>query len=559
EKAGFTDAIEVRQQPDNAEWDPEDINYNTIRWITAGAGMAIGPSRVNPLTGEILDADILIDADFTQYPQELLETFRRDGVAALVGGLPDLKEYERRQSLLPAWMQHAENCTCQLQQGAARELALGTSILAARSTDPAEVDRIIAQTLKNVAMHEVGHTLGLRHNFKGSTWHTLAEINDPQKTRTEGSVASVMDYTAVNIVTKDQKQGDYHPTTIGPYDIWAIEYGYKSLGGGGPDAELPALAKVAARSAEPALEFSTDEDTRSIDPDPLSNRFDLGSDPLEFARQRAKLVTEQMPGLVERVTKQGEGYDQARRSFSILLATHGSAMFIAARTIGGVVVHRHHKGDPGAKPPFEVVDATRQREALKLIEQQVFNDQPFQFSPDLYNHLATPQWSHWGSHVSMRPDYPVHEVIGVWQQLILSELLSPLTLTRLHDSELKVPADKDAFTTAELLQRLTAAIYGDVTNLKAGDYTVRKPAVSSLRRSLQREYLKQLGNVALGNSEAPDDCQTVAYAELTKLEAQIRKVLKSKTKLDSYTQAHLEETAARIGKIRDARLTVTRP
>ncbi|MCE9548575.1 MAG: DUF5117 domain-containing protein, partial [Planctomycetia bacterium] len=151
EKAGFTDAIEVRQQPDNADWDPEDINYNTIRWITAGAGMAIGPSRVNPLTGEILDADILIDADFTQYPQELLETFRRDGVAALVGGLPDLKEYERRQSLLPAWMQHAENCTCQLQQGAARELALGTSILAARSTDPAEVDRIIAQTLKNVA------------------------------------------------------------------------------------------------------------------------------------------------------------------------------------------------------------------------------------------------------------------------------------------------------------------------------------------------------------------------------------------------------------------------
>lgn len=560
EQAGFVDAIEVRQQPDSAEWDPEDINYNTVRWITAGAGLAIGPSRVNPATGEILDADILIDADFTQFPQELIETIERGDAASLIGGPLSLHEYDRQQTQLPPWMQRAQCECCQIHQGLARELALGQTVAAARGATSEEVEKLVMQTLKKVAMHEVGHTLGLRHNFKASTWRTLEEINDVEKTRAEGSVASVMDYVAVNIMPEGAKQGDFYPTTIGPYDMWAIQYGYQPLKGGSPDAELSELAKIASRSAEPQHAFSTDEDTRSIDPDPLSHRFDLGSDLLQFARSRARLVAEQMPGLVERVTKPGENYDQARRSFSILLATHGMAMHGASRLVGGVVVNRHHKGDPGAKAPYEVVDVKQQREALALIEENVLSDKPFQFSPELYNHLATPLWIHWGSQLPRRPDYPVHEVIGVWQNMVLLQLLSPLTLTRLHDSELKVPAEQDALTTAELLQRLTRAVYAELDKLPEGPFTNRKPAISSVRRDLQRSYLRQVSRLALGETGAPDDCQTVAYAELTALEGRIRKVLKvNKGKWDTYTRAHLEESAARIQKVRDARLTVTQP
>ncbi len=134
------------------------------------------------------------------------------------------------------------------------------------------------QGLKEVAMHEVGHTLGLRHNFKASTMLALEDINDPEKTKDTGLAGSVMDYTPVNIVPKGVTQGDYFSTTIGPYDMWAIEYGYKPLSGG-TEGEVAELKKIAARSGEPGLAYATDEDTRGIDPDPLVEPFRPGQRP----------------------------------------------------------------------------------------------------------------------------------------------------------------------------------------------------------------------------------------------------------------------------------------
>ena len=121
---------------------------------------------------------------------------------------------------------------------------------------------------------------------------------------------------------------------------------------------------------------------------------------------------------------------------------------------------------------------------------------------------------------------PVHEVDRVtWQDRILQQLLSPLTLQRISDSELKVPADQDAFTAAELIHGLTASIFAEAEKLPSGDFTNRKPAISSLRRNLQRLYLKRLSELAMGDTQAPDDCQTIAYSELKSLEERINKVL----------------------------------
>jgi hypothetical protein len=554
EKAGFANAIEVRQQEEKDTWDPEDIRYNTFRWITAGAGFAMGPSRVNPSTGQILDADVIFDADFLQFWKQEYENFTPEAIAAMTGGPLDLKGYQ--EQFKNEGPMHCEEC--QLRHGLARELAFGSAVLAGRTTNPADREKLIMQGLKEVTMHEIGHTLGLRHNFKASTMLTIEEMNDPAKTKDTGLTGSVMDYAPANLMPKAMNQGDYFSTTIGPYDMWAIEYGYKPLSGG-TDGEEVELKKIASRGSDPALSYATDEDTRGIDPDPLSNRFDMGKDPIAYARLRAQLVAEQWPKVIEETAKAGEGYQKVRQVFGILLTNHGRAMHFVSRFVGGVYVNRAHKGDANAQAPFVVVDPVKQREALTLLEEQVFSDKPFQFPPALYNYLASTRWSHWGSRIPLRNDYPVHDVIAMWQDRILEQLLSGLTLDRLHDSELYLPPEQDALTTAELIERLTKAIFSEIDKMPEGEFTNRKPAISSLRRNLQRDYFKRLSQLAMGQTDAPQDCQTVAYSQLSTLEGRINNVLKSNSKLDSYSRAHLEETASRIHKVLDARLNLASP
>ena len=572
EKAGIVNAIEVRQQPDNADWDPEDINYNTFRWITAGAGFAMGPSRVNPLTGQILDADIIFDADFIRYWKTELETFTPESVAAMTGGPIDLESYRSSLAQIAPAHRHSPHCRCELDHGMSREMAFGsTAMLAAASPTfdlAKEQEKLIMQGLKEVAMHEVGHTLGLRHNFKASTLLKVEELNDTDKTKETGLTASVMDYNPTNIAGKGQKQGHYFSQTIGPYDYWVIEYGYRPVSGGA-EAEAAALKKIAARAAEPQLAYATDEDTRGIDPDPLTNRFDFGAEPLDFAKSRSQLIEGLWPGLVDRVTKPGDGYQRARQAFGVLLGNYGSSLFFASRYVGGLYVNRDHKGDPNGRAPFVVVPAEKQRAALKLLSERMFNDKPFAFPPELYNYLAATRWSHWGMRDQERIDYAVHEVIGMWQDRVLDYLLSSLTLKRLYDSELKVPADQDAMTVAELFKTLTDSVFVELDGLKPGTYTNRKPAVSSLRRNLQRSYVRRLSNIAVGpqptagggmsSSSVPDDCQTLAFAKLREIREKIIKALKADPKLDEYTKNHLIETDERIRRVLEMQLTTARP
>src|SRR5438445_5488629 len=335
ERIGFKDAIEVKQQPDNADWDPADVRYSTIRWFAGypDPGFAQGPSRVNPLTGEVYDADIRFDAGMTRF-------FRRE-INEYVNpvGMPWLDE-QRRPFLAP-W-HNGPTEFCDIMQGAVRDAEFAFDLLMARGMDPQspEAEKFIHDYLVEIAAHEVGHTLGLRHNFRASTIHTLDQAQDAELTEKEGLTGSGMDYIPTNISAHGQRQGQYHQTTLGPYDYWAIEYAYKPIAASTPDEELPELAKIAARASEPLLAYDTDEDAGigggPFDMDPAVNRFDFGTDPLKFYAQRVKLADEIRGNMELKLEKPGEGYQVLRRSFNGALGEEGCGLYLGSNDIGCV-------------------------------------------------------------------------------------------------------------------------------------------------------------------------------------------------------------------------------
>lgn len=568
EKLGFSNAIDVRQQLDEDDWDPEDVRYNTFRWITAGAGFAMGPSRVNPMTGQILDADIIFDSDFLTSWKQQYETFTAADAAALMGhdvdaGLTPFGAALKRGHAHDAGRQ------CDYCLGMQQQIGFTAAVLTVRGDIAAPgqglPDELIAQGLKEVVMHEVGHTLGLRHNFKASSWKSLADIDDPVKSVSEGTVASVMDYTPTNIAPKGAKQGLYYPTTIGPYDYWAIEYGYKQIAGD----EAAELKKIASRSAEPGLDYATDEDTRGgVDSDPLVNRFDFSKDPIEFARRQTKNSAELWSKVVERAVGDGDGYQRARQAFGMLLGEYWRTLSFVARYPGGIYVHRDHKGDANGRAPFQPVEAAKQRDAMKLLAEGAFN-LPALPPPEVLNALAATRWSHWGMREPSRLDYPVHGQIELMQSRILSQLLATSTMARLHDGELKVAGDADAYTLAEHLRSIVDAIFTEWrAEAKPGEYSNRKPYISSIRRNLQRTALKRLAglvNAPAGNPLAillgggggalPEDARTLVRMHLTDLDKQITALLGAKDlKLDDYTKAHLLDSQERIRKLLTAQI-----
>ena len=578
EKLGYDNAIEVQQQKDTDTWDPEDVNYNTFRWITANAGFAMGPSRVNPMTGQILDADIIFDADFLTSWKQQYETFTAADAATLMGQPLNVPAGQKADPNAVAFETairqggHSQGLDghCNYCIGMQQQMGFAMAVLTTRgdiaAPGPGLPDELIAQGLKEVVMHEVGHTLGLRHNFKASAWKTLAEIDDPVKAAAEGTVASVMDYTPTNMAPKGAKQGLYYPQTIGPYDYWAIEYGYKHIDG----SDAAELKKIASRSAEPGLDYATDEDTRGgIDSDPLVNRFDFSKDPLEFARRQTKNSSELWSKVVERAVADGDGYQRARQAFGMLLNEYWRTLSFVARYPGGIYVHRDHKGDANGRIPFKPVEAAKQRDAMALLNAAAFNMPPLP-PPDVLNSLAATRWSHWGLREPRRLDYPVHGQIELMQGNILSQLLSSSTLARLSDSELKQPPDADTYTLAEHLRTIVDGIFREWREApKPGEYTNSKPYVASLRRNLQRTALKRLAGMLNASSSSailiifgggssgsvPEDARTLVRMHLSDLDKQISVLLGAQgVKLDDYSRAHLQDSQERIRKLLQAQV-----
>ena len=536
EKIGFQNAIVVKQMPDDANWDPADTRYNTIRWFAGvGATFAIGPSRANPFTGQIYDADI-------GFSEGIIRSVRRSGEEFVA---PVFPPPQTTRLPMPAWWGHDNAGTCDYADGLAQQAAFGINVLETRGAwSPAVEEKLMRQFIIEVTAHEVGHTLGLRHNFRASTILKPDELNDVAKTGTIGQSASVMDYNPIIIAAKGEKQGDFVPVTLGPYDYWAIEYAYRPIAGD----EKAELAKMASRAADPMLPYSTDEDalgTFSASAiDPLVNQFDASSDPLAYFRKRFEIVNELWRSMESKLARPGEGYQVLRRALGRGLGEYNGGLLTSSKFIGGIYHHRDHVGDPNGRLPFEPVPADKQREALELLRNYAFKEGNFELPASLLNKLAIERLPSLdgidGLFNTPRIDFPWHDTVLNLQRAVLGRLFNPVTLARMQDNELRFASNETAFTMADLFSGLDRSIWSELDGGGA--------KIASLRRNLQREYLKQLIRLTLrpGPSAAPEDATTLARASLASLQTKIHDVLSAGKITDSTSNAHLQETDDRI-------------
>ena len=405
----------------------------------------------------------------------------------------------------------------------------------------------------HVTAHEVGHTLGLRHNFRASTLLDPNELLNDKVTEERGQSGSVMDYNPIVIAAKGEKQGHFVPTTLGPYDFWAIEYAYKPF----PKNEAEELQRIASRSAEPELAYSTDEDAlgtySAAALDPLVNQFDQSSDPIRYFENRIGIINELWDSIDKKLVREGEGYQILRRAVMRSLGEYYRALLTASKFIGGLYHHRDHVGDENGRAPFAPIAAEKQKEALDFMRRYCFSEEAFEIKPDLYNKLAPERLPGLdglnGLFGTQRLDTPWHDSVLNLQRAVLQRLHASTTLARLQDSELRFKSGEDRFTMADMFLGLETAIWAEL------HHPVRQ--VSSLRRNLQREHLKTLSRMALRRYAIPEDATSLARASLSRIVENIETKLGEERFNDPTSRAHLEETRARIRATLEAQIAKT--
>ena len=381
---------------------------------------------------------------------------------------------------------------CAYGDVAAEELGYATDVLEARdelAPGSPEVEAFVQAAVKSTAMHEVGHTLGLRHNFRASRVYSQQQLADPAFTREHGIAGSVMDYPAVNLSSPGEdwhRYGTPFNDTIGPYDYWAIEYAYKPLPSGLTAAEeKAALEKIARRSAEPLLAYGTDEDNfLGIDPESL--QFDLGNDAIAFAKKRIVIAQDLLHRQETRQLRPDQDYNLLKRSVSFAIRDVARAAYVLARQIGGV---RTVRDSPGTgRDPLQPVPFADQREALDLITGSLLSADSLRVSPSLQRKLGTDFDERFeailGGEGSVQTDYsPSTQVLGL-QKALLAALMSDTVATRLLESSEKAPSGATrALRMPELYTRLTQAVWSELDG--RGD-------IAPLRREVQREHVDHI-------------------------------------------------------------------
>ena len=519
EKAGFSNAVAVKTQPDDADWDAGDLRYNVLRWTSSPNPPfgGYGPSFANPRTGQLLGADIMLEYSFLNR-----STLARELIQGESAGQHPL--------LWP------ELHTCAINN----VLGMGTAF-AASAIDMAGGDAAIEEQLRRdrmyyLILHEIGHTLGMNHNMKATQILDREQIQNPDVLQSGILAGSVMDYPAVNYAPTEAEQTLFYTIAPGPYDDWYIEYAY-SPGLADPDQEAERLAAIAARSSQPDLVFGNDaDDMRSPGSglDPRVNIYDLSSDSIGYAASQMELMQRTLNKMAAWEPEAGDSYQQVVDGASLIIRLWGISAGVMSRWVGGVYVDRSVVGQEGGSEPLTPVERDQQKRAMAMLAEHLFSPSAFDVEGALWQQTAPERRGF--DHYGYTEDPKVHEAVLAGQKRVLDHLLHPVVLKRIVDTALY----GNEYPLEEMLPDLTAAIF-------AAD---QDTSVNAFRRNLQAEYVDRLGRiVTAGDSDGFDtSAQAMALYELDQLAA----MLSERPDSDTVTQAHTRYLSLKIEAVIEA-------
>ena len=513
EKAGFTNAVAVKTQPDDADWDAGDLRYNVLRWTSSPNPPfgGYGPSFANPRTGQLLGADIMLEYSF----------LNRSTLAR------ELIQGEAAQPIKLLW---PELHTCSVNQVLGMGTAFAQSAMDMAGADSAIQEQLLRDRMHYLILHEIGHTLGMNHNMKATQILSREDIQNPEVLDSGILAGSVMDYPAVNYAPTEEEQTLFYTIAPGPYDDWYIEYAY-SPGLSDAEEEAVRLEAIAARSTEPELVFGNDADDMRYPGsglDPRVNIYDLSGDSIGYAASQMALMQATLNKMADWTPDAGKSYQEAVDGAGLIIRLWGINAGVISRWVGGVYVDRAMAGQEGGGEPLRPVEREQQKRAMATLSEHLFAPDAFDVNGALWQQTAPQRrgFDHYGS----TEDPKIHQAVLAGQKRVLDHLMHPVVLRRVVDTQLygnDYPLD-------EVMSDLTDAIF-------AAD---ADSSVNAFRRNLQLESVSRLGGRIKGSgSEAYDSsAQAMSLLELERL----ADMAAARQSGDTLTLAHARLLARKI-------------
>jgi len=523
-RIGYPNAVQVLDQPSDPSWDPDDVRYTTVHWLTQsnGGGYAQAGLVFDPRTGEILKMSIVVDADLMYYGNLEGEDFV--GPVAAERGT-----FAQREAAYAA--------------EAHRSAMFGLWALRAQAGSWRFIPPNYANDfLASIILHESGHGWGLQHNFIASEAYTPKQLQNRAFTSRYGLANTVMEYTPTNVWPKGTPKGDYVQLALGPYDYYAIHWGYARIPGARtPADEVPTLQRWASAWSDPRYRFANDEDVQWATGhavDPRVNQFDLSNDNLTWCDGQMRVADELLSSLGRRFSEYEDTHDDQRTAFELALSPFARCSNVAMHYVGGEYLSRAHVGDPHAQLPISAVPRAQAQRAFAVLNRRLFSRAAWQFSPRLLRQLVYTEWvtdftqAPWQYNPPLRHDEPVATVAEALQRRVIAQMFSPVVLQRIDDFSLKYKSGS-TMNLVDLFAWTHDAVFADLR-----DGSIRR--AGEIHRALQQWYARHLVEMVRKPEEGtPYDAQSLAREDLLRLRGDISAARRARN-LDLLTRAHLD-------------------